>query len=357
LGWYELKYQSNLIKQDIDIDPRILELVPLAPRKITRYEDDCIIWETSQGNLALWIYSGQESHLAYRNQILRVCQQNGLKNFIYPLSLNDGRLYAKYDERQWFFITHWPEFRDISFRNQVDLFSLVNLIITFRKIVADSGVFFYLPEPKEDVNLLNSYQEITDRLNSFALVAKFRLKPTQFDQMFMAHFPEVLIQANQAIAFLKESEYRHLISTVTTQNIIINRFTRSNLRFSIHEGVATILRFNNYDWDLPIIDLAILLVKTGRSSKWGIDWFYNIIMEYQKYFPISTAELEIIFSYLAFPWNFYRLAMRFYFNLMGWPLRTFIEKMERLLDEENHRAKFLIDFKKQFLSPKFLKIE
>jgi CotS family spore coat protein len=333
--------EIGLVKEapDLELD-RPLELIPTKPNRIRPFDRDCFIIETAYGKLALWIHHRSEAVLAYQIQILKICETCGTQGFLYPIPLTDGRTYAPLDERRWFYLTNWPELRKVSFRSATDLCFLVKLIAGFRKAMAGQGLGVSLPERNEDTELFSRFCQITQSLDSFALLAQNRLRPTQFDRLFLAHLPEAKNWLEQSLALLKKCGYNRLWATVTTQDIIINRLVRSNLM--IHPtGAAFCLRLNDFRWDLPIIDLAILLIKTGRSGQWNPDWLNIILSEYREFFPITASEEGVLRAYLTFPWSFYRLAARYYYNRTQWPVFTFIEKMERVLADEKQRGQLI----------------
>jgi CotS family spore coat protein len=334
----EFNLYENLNRYAIKMET--LTLLPCKILQLKPYYEDGYILESDRGKLALWVHTGREASLACQIQILKICQKYGLKGFLYPVDLNDGRTYAKLDEQSWFYITTWPELQKIYFSCQRDLQLIVHLLVEFRKAILESGFLFCLPERKMNFNLLEKYREIVKQLNSFGMLARHRLRPTAFDRMFFGHLPEILDQTKQAISILERTDYLDLIAKLTPQDIIINKLTRHNLRVT-PDGGAICLRLEDYHWDLPIIDLAILFIKTGRSSKWDVNWFQMLLKEYEKHFRISAAELQVIYAYLAFPWNLYRLSSRYYYNRADWPLRSFVEKMERLLEDEGNRSQFL----------------
>ena len=324
--------------------PEIIDLIPVKLRKIIPYYDNGYILETDTGNLALWTHRGPEVYLACQLQILQLCMQQGFTGFLYPLSLTDGRSYAEIADGCWFYITLWPELQKVHFSFSNDVKAIVNLLITFRKIIHDNGFLYYLSEKKSGFNLVEKYQEIITQLSSFEMLAQNRLRPTGFDHLFISYLPEIQRQIKAALGILEDSDYLDAITRLTSMDMIINKLTRHNLRLD-NSGRAVCVQLDDYRWDLPIVDLAILLIKTGRSAKWDPWWYQMILKEYENHFTISPLEMKIIQAYIAFPWSFYRLVSRYYYNRVNWTLRTFIEKMARVMGDEPNRKRFLENFK------------
>jgi hypothetical protein len=322
------------------IHPKLLKLLPAKLQRIIASYDDGYILESDHGSLFLWVHRGNEAGLAFQMQILKICFQHGLSQFLYPMQLTDGRSYAELNDTCWFYITPWPKLQKVRFGYADDLKAIVELLAFFRKVIHESGFLYCLPERKSNFNLLEKYREIILQFNSFEMLAKHRLRPTAFDRQFLLYLAEIRNQILQSLETLEKTDYLNAIVKLTPRDIIINKLTRHNLRIADNGG-AICMQLNDFQWNMPIIDLAVLLIKTGRSSKWTMEWFYSIIHQYEQYFIISPLEYQIIWAYITFPWSFYRLASRYYYNRVNWPLRNFVEKWLRLLEDEPNRLGFL----------------
>lgn len=323
-----------------EIDFKILRLLPGQLLKATQFAPDCLILETNTGKLALWIHRGQEATLASQSLLLKISEMNGVKNFLYPLPLTDDRTYAPLDGRRWFYITEWPDSRRILFSNHNDLKLLIDLLLELRKILQRTGVSYFMTDRKEKTNLLYKFSAIRESLNFFTMLAKYRLKPTNFDNLFLEYYVKAILQVEQAYKILVESEYQSLVAGITGKDLVINRLVRNNLRIS-PESYAICLRCRDFRQDLPIIDLGTLMVKAGRSLQWNCGWFQQMISQYQRYFPIDRTERKVLLALLTCPWSFYRLAARYYFNRAEWSIGTYIERLERILGDEPKRMELV----------------
>lgn len=329
----------------IDPDNRIMDLAPAPPIRVERFAPDGLKWVSSCGAMALWIFHGSEGALAYQHQLLKAFESQNVRGFLYPLPLSDGRSYARLAERQWFYFTPLPPSQRVSFSNLEDLKCVIRLLADFREVCGQGGVWCCLLEHKTEANLLNRFQAILEHLKVFATLGKHRLRPTWFDRIFLERVPEIESQVLEAIRYLETTRYLELWEKLTAHDMVLNKLVRSNLRLG-PEGEAVCLRVHDFSWDLPIIDLANLLVKTGRSAHWTREWFTSLTGKYQESFPISETEWGVLRAFLIFPWNLYRLASRYYYNRTEWSHATFITKLERLWNDEPIRREFLYEFRK-----------
>lgn len=302
-----------------------------------RINGPCFLLETTCGRYALWLVSQEETQLSVELELLRILEEKGIEGFLYPVRLRNERFYDVLKDGRLFYLTDWLELRPISFRNNFD--SLLKLVIDFRRVMSSSElpVLKTKTQPK---SLLERYQDMIKSLKSFAMLASYRLHPTKFDRIFLEHWDGLIHEAESALELMRSSSYLNMAGTKESFLPIINDFSRHNLR-ALPNGQAVCISLKESALDIPLMDLALLIVKTGRANRWGHDWYDRIIKAYSKSFPLTDEDLEIIRAYIAFPWELYRLAARYYHNRVNWPVSVFIEKMGRILECNKEREKLL----------------
>ena len=321
----------------IGIGSELVKTFPGTPTGFYRIKEPCFGLETTCGKYALWLVSKEEPQLLAELELLRILEEKGIEGFLFPIRLKNNRFYNLLDNGRLLYLTHWPELGRISFRNDIN--SLLNLLINFRRTlsVSELSILQIKMTPK---SLIVRYQDMIDSLKSFVMLASFRLYPTMFDRVFLEHWKEILQESEFALDLIRSSLYSNMFDAKESLRPIINDFSRSNLR-TLPNGQVICISIKESVSDLPLIDLALLLVKTGRANRWSQDWYDRIIKDYSSCFPLTNDDLEIIRAYIAFPWELYRLAARYYHNRVNWPVRVFVEKMERLLKSNKERKKLL----------------
>lgn len=331
-----MEIAQSIAQCELNLD--IVKMIPGDLKNLTRINKRSFLIETDREKLILWIYSGQEVGLVFQNQLLRFCQQKDIHGLLYPEELTNGCFYGQLNEKEYYYLTKAISFDKISYRNKTQLSSIIELMCNFRKAMTDLG-FFYLPEQKGKINIIIIMAEMLKNLNIFKMLAQFRLKPSYFDKLFLDNYQKIYDSIIKAHFMFEKSDYLTMFLTLTTQNIIINNYSRDNLR--VNDNQSYFLHLKNCRNELPIIDLGALLVKAGRSNQWENSWFNEMIDEYQKYFKISKSELQILVAYLICPWELYRLISRYYYNRVNWSVTRFIHKLENYLNDEPYREDFL----------------
>lgn len=329
----------NLMKLGLNFES--IKLFPGAVNGFWGMDEAGFVMETSRGKYALWLVSVEEQHLQDILRLLQLLKESQIEGFLYPVRLKDGSFYGALKEGGHFYLTNWPELRGVSYRR--DLNSLLNLIINFREVL-NSGDFTGFKTKTSPLSLINHYQDMIKAMKSFAILAEYRLNPTGFDQLYRRNWKGFVAEAEFALEVIRSSAYLKLSAIKESLRPIINNFNRRNFRVFTN-GQVVCVNIKDSSMNMPIMDLALLMVETGRANQWGREWYDHIIEKYNDQFLLTDEELGIIRAYLAFPWEAYRLTARYYHNRVNWPVIAFIEKMERILKSKEDREilfKYLI---------------
>lgn len=326
-----VKIYYDLMKLGLNFES--IKFFPGVVNGFWRMDGAGFIMETSRGKYALWFVSGEEQRLQDELRLLQLLKERQIEGFLYPVQLKDGSFHGALKENGYFYLTNWPELRGVSYRK--DLNSLLSLIINFRE-VSNSCNFFGFKTKILPKSFINHYQDMIKVMKSFAILAEYRLNPTRFDQLFRRNWKGFVAEAEFALELIRSSAYLKLFTAKESLRPIISNFSRRNFRVCAN-GQVICLNIKDSSMDMPIMDLALLMVKTGRANHWGREWYDHIIEKYNDNFLMTNGELEIVRAYLAFPWEAYRLAARYYHNRVNWPVSAFVEKMERILISKEDR--------------------
>lgn len=83
-----------------------------------------------------------------------------------------------------------------------------------------------------------------------------------------------------------------------------------------------------------------------RKCNWDISKVEVILDKYCSVEPITREELEVMKLILQFPQKFWRVANKFYNSRRSWSERSFMGKLQEVVDEMEDHRRFLADFEK-----------
>ncbi len=320
------------------LDPDIIKFLPDLITGIHPLRRRCLLLGDDQREThALWIFEGRECDLQRRLQLLQEYIGKGFTGFFRPIPFRNENLYLSLDERRWVWMTEWPVSRRVSFRNECDRNTLIDLVLELERISDD-------PELKPVINdvrvieLLSEYEMMFNDLKAFQYLARYRVRPTRFDELYLQQAPVLIQQAEHALYLLQDCW--SLLRQDGKDSLVFNQISRFNFRVDL-TGRPLILPSHRYRRGPSIINLACLLLKTGRSNGWKPEWFVSVIQYYEQKRSIAPNEWRFIKAYLDFPWSCFRIAARYYLNLTSWSPHAFYRKFERRLAVETERKQLL----------------
>jgi len=90
------------------------------------------------------------------------------------------------------------------------------------------------------------------------------------------------------------------------------------------------------------------MIKVLKRVNWNIDYAKLIIDSYNEVSELKEEEYTVLFAFLLFPQRVWRLANRYYYNEVNWPVNTFSNKLEQLISEKDKYVEFIDEFKKLY---------
>lgn len=333
----QIKVSYDLLRLGIGLES--VKLFPGIVKRFNRINNTCFMLETSREKFALWLVAADEPKLLAELELISLLKEKGTEGFLFPVRLKNNSFHGILEDGRLFYLTNWPELRPISLRNDLCVKSLLQIVVNFRKIMNQSDLSI-LNIKMSGKSLVDRYQDMIRSFQSFTMLASYRLNPSKFDRIILEHSKQLVEEAELALKLIQGSGYLKMFEEKESFRPIINNLSRSNLR-ALPTGQAICLSLKESALDLPLVDLLLLMVKTGRANGWSQEWCDFIIGAYHESFPLTNKDLKVIQAYLAFPWESHRLAARYYHNRVNWPARAFVEKMERILESRGARKKLV----------------
>ena len=81
--------------------------------------------------------------------------------------------------------------------------------------------------------------------------------------------------------------------------------------------------------------------KILEKYEWDIQTAYKMLDEYDKVKPVSDIDLELLGVLFSFPEKFWKIANRYYNSHKAWLSGRNIEKLEKVVAQEDAREQFL----------------
>ena len=264
--------------------------------------------------------------------------KNNFKNLDRYLCTTDNNPYI-YINDSYFTVTNLIEGRECNFENKEDTISAAKLLASFHK--ASKG--YIAPANSKEANELGKLPLLFNkRLNELNRLKKIAKKArSKFDYLYLEWVDYFLDIGRNVLEQLNSSScYRTLVNKSQEEKVLCHHdFTHSNIIFT--ESNVCLVNFEYCCYEIKAYDIANFLRRKMRKCNWDFDEAKLILDDYRKVEDISEDEFYIMKLMLLFPQKFWRAANGYYNSRRSWSERTFISKLQEVIDEKAFHEQFM----------------
>ena len=116
-------------------------------------------------------------------------------------------------------------------------------------------------------------------------------------------------------------------------------YQHHNVWLSYHD--VMILQFEKFSADLPCRDLYLFMRKFLEKNNWNIETGREMLELYEKERELTCAERISMIYRFAYPEKFWKIANYYFNSKKSFMPEKNTEKLERLLEQDNDREKFI----------------
>lgn len=236
--------------------------------------------------------------------------------------------------------------RESSFDNDNDVRRAATLLAQMH--MASRG--YQAPEGcknQEELGKMPGYFE--KRLDDIRKMRKQARKgKTRFDELFVQYSDYFIETGARTVAQLASSDYAALVGRTREEKLFCHHdYTHHNI---IMEGEkASVINFDYCCYELRIYDIANFIRRKMRKCDWDISKTELILQCYNSVEPLSSEELSVMGIILQFPQKFWRVVNRYYNSRRSWSERSFVLRLQEVIDEIGPFEEFIKKYQSSFL--------
>ena len=171
---------------------------------------------------------------------------------------------------------------------------------------------------------------------------------SRFDQLFLENFDYFSEIGESAAAGLAQSSYGRLVENTRKDGLFCHHdYTHHNIM--IHESMVTVINFDYCCFELKVYDIANLIRRKMRKCDWDISKTELILNSYSSVERLSEDELGVMKIILQFPQKFWRVVNRYYNSRRSWSEKSFVARLQEVIDEVEYHKEFMKNYQKLFL--------
>lgn len=320
-------------------EEQILEKYPLEIRN-TGKARGAFFCETDQGSMLLKEFRGSKERVAFLESMLNFLNDQGFVVEAIVRTKEEQLLSSDDDNQTTFLLKTWYTGKECDVKNRENLILTVKKLAGFHNLVRcyEGDIPEFLMEKQED--LLEEYRRHNRELNKVKNYIRAKHKKNAFETLFMEkqeYFrkqgEEVANQLQQQLDKISEVQWMHMCG------ICHGDFNQHNVIF--HGTEIIFLNFEKMSMDIQVIDLSNFMRKILEKYNWNPSLGIELITAYDQVRKLSWIELEQLYLRLAFPMKFWKIANHYYNSRKSWVSGRDIEKLQKVLEQEEARKQFL----------------
>jgi len=326
-----------------EIDREISEKFGFEIKSLAPYKDAFII-NTSSGRKVLKRTALFPERIQFIHNAKEHLYGNGFSNIDRYLCTVEGKPYVSVDGYNYM-ITDFIEGNECNFDNRNEMINASRLLAQLHK--ASKG---FMPSEdcvvKDDLGKIPQY--FSKRLEEIKKLSKIARKGrSKFDYMFLSNFDYFYSLGESALELINSSRYENLISISRKERVLCHHdYTHHNI---IKSGETySVLNFEFCCFEVKVYDLANLLRRKMRRCNWDINEARIIIDEYRAIEDLSEDDIYVMKTILQFPQKLWRVVNRYYNSRRSWSEKSYIVKLQEVIDEIEHHKRFMERYEELF---------
>lgn len=221
---------------------------------------------------------------------------------------------------------------ELNVTNKEELRSAISLLALYHR--AAERVHVNLPKHLQETEGIvvesrkRHYREIIKTKNYI----RNRKKKSEFEQLYMEAFPQMLATMERSIAILEEQTAPRCIlchGEVNQHNILCDN------------GNWHLVNFENFTYSWRMVDLANFLRKIMEKNNWDSNLGKELLEIYGGCIALEEEEWRRLYGLLLFPERFWKITNHYMNSRKSWISGRDIEKMERVITQESGRLDFM----------------
>ena len=316
---------------------QILEKYPVTVKSFSKGRE-CYLFDTNLGSMALHEYHGSKERAAFLAEMLKHLKEKELLVEEIIASAEGEILVTDEEERKYLLSENYYG-AECDTKSKEDMVEAVKVLAKLHN--ASKSFSGDIPEliKRNQNSLLYVCEKHNREMKLVKNYIRNKKKKNGFEMLFISKcegFLEKAAAVTEALRNVKCEE--------TWYGFCHGDYNQHSIVFA-KQGVA-IVGLESFTYDIQIRDLANFLRKMLEKNDWNIDLGMTLIHAYRELHPIKEQEASYLYFFLAYPEKFWKLANHYNNAHKSWLSERNIEKLEKVIRQEEKREAFLEEMKK-----------
>lgn len=321
---------------------QILEQYPFEVKQTVKGRG-VLICDTDKGLKILKEYRGSEGRADFLYSLLDFLKEHGQERVDCIVKNKEEKALTVDTDGTAYMVRDWYEGKECDTKSREDVLRAVQQLADLHKVMREFPM--EIPEylkGKDDTLLLEN-EKHTRELKKVRNFVYSRKKKNDFEQKFLQSYPMFYQEAEQVIALQKQELEKGEAGAV--YGICHGDYNQHNVIFT-RQGSA-VLNFERASFDVQAGDLGNFMRKIMEKHNWNLGLGVDMLTAYEKVRKMSPEEMKQLYIRLAYPEKFWKIANHYFNSGKAWVCGRNLEKLEKIIGQNEARETFLLLMKKE----------
>ena len=293
-----------------------------------------LLCRTEKGLVIIREFGGTEKKLQKQQELLLKLSEQSCQVDFYIPNL-EGALVTKDRDGIPYTIQQWYEGRECDTRSREDIFRSIRMLAQIHRKMQMPAVEFYAEPSLED-----EYQRHNQELKKIRSFIRRKGATCSFEKMYLASVESFLTDGEQALEWLKGSNYGELRKEALKQGMVCHGEYNQHNVLMLKPGTA-VTNFEHWGFDMQISDLYRFMRKILEKYGWDVWIGMEMIRAYHQKKPVSPAEWENLRIRFCYPEKYWKIANYYYVHKKTLVSRKNTEKLQNLVRQKENWKYFI----------------
>lgn len=319
-----------------NLSSQLLEQYPFEVTAVQKGRGTYICTTSEGGKIIIGPFRGSKGRAEALEHILLRLKENGIEADEIVHTREREILVQEVDET-WYYARKYIEGRECETRSRDDVLAAVGELAKLHLALQEV----------QDENLKTGGQdyamEVFRHNRELKKVRNYihgKHKKNEFEMIFMRNYETFLTQAlDVERRLMKKNQSEPQKQEAAVYGICHGEFNQHNVLFA--RGKIIITNFEQAHYDVLVGDLAHFLRKLMEKHNFNIGLATDMLAAYEKKRKLMPEEWEQLYVRMAYPQKFWKVANHYFNANKAWVSGRDIEKLNRVIEQEEIRQQFL----------------
>lgn len=318
-----------------NLSNQVLEQYPFVVEEVLKGRG-AYICKTDQGKIILREFPGSKERAAALEQILLRLKEAGVCADMI-LHTAEGGLLARDGEETAYYARYYIEGRECDPKNRDDILRAMEEMAVMHAVLHGSAQQEICVPGEAFLREVGKHNRELRKVRNYI---HGKHKKNAFEMMFMQHFECFMDQAQEVeqrleqwLADVCEDRMKEMYG------ICHGDYNQHNVLFAGRRTILT--NWEQACCDMQIADVAHFLRKLMEKHNFNVGLASDMMQAYEGRRKLSGDEWEQLYLRMAYPEKFWKVANHYFNSNKAWVSGRDIEKLQKVLEQEEKRQEFL----------------